>query len=113
MTPRQQQCLDTIQRLTVGGVGPSYEELRLHLGLASKSGVHRLVQSLKERGYLNAPANRARAVVVVSHEAEGVPFDRMAEAALQHAYVRFNLGKPVTVATMRQALVAAFRSGGQ
>ena len=42
-------------------VPPSFDEMRDALGLASKSGVHRLVSGLEERGYIRRLANRARA----------------------------------------------------
>lgn len=47
------------------GYAPSYEEMKNALGLKSKSGVHRLVFSLEERGYVNRLPNRARAVEVL------------------------------------------------
>ena len=43
-------------------VPPSFDEMRDALGLASKSGVHRLVSGLEERGYIRRLANRARAI---------------------------------------------------
>lgn len=111
MTPKQKRCLDAIQQLTKDGVPPSFDELREHLGLASKSGVHRLVHGLAERGYIAFQPDKRRTLQIVSHQAEEVPFERMAEAAIKHVQVRWNLGKPLTKAAMRQALVDAFRSG--
>lgn len=53
LTPRQAECLLFIEaRLMLTRVCPSYDEIRLHLGSKSKSGVHRLVDGLVERGYL-------------------------------------------------------------
>jgi repressor LexA len=43
---------------------PSFDEMRQALGLKSKSGVHRLVSALEERGYVSRLPNRARALVV-------------------------------------------------
>ena len=54
-----QQCI--MER----GYAPSYEEMKNALGLKSKSGVHRLVFSLEERGYVNRLPNKARAVEVL------------------------------------------------
>ena len=48
-------------------VPPSFDEMRDALGLASKSGVHRLVSGLEERGYIRRLANRARAVETASN----------------------------------------------
>ena len=46
-------------------VSPSFDEMRDALGLASKSGVHRLVSGLEERGYIRRLANRARAIEIL------------------------------------------------
>ena len=46
-------------------VPPSFDEMRDALGLASKSGVHRLVSGLQERGYIRRLANRARAIEIL------------------------------------------------
>jgi repressor LexA len=46
-------------------VPPSFDEMRDALGLASKSGVHRLVSALEERGYIRRLANRARAIEIL------------------------------------------------
>ena len=46
-------------------VPPSFDEMRDALGLASKSGVHRLVSGLEERGYIRRLANRARAIEII------------------------------------------------
>ena len=56
-------------------VPPSFDEMRDALGLASKSGVHRLVSGLEERGYIRRLANRARAIEIlkpVTAAADGV-----------------------------------------
>ena len=66
MLTRQQHALLTFidERLSEGGVSPSFEEMRLALGLKSKSGIHRLVVALEERGFLRRLPNRARALEV-------------------------------------------------
>ena len=64
-------------------VPPSFDEMRDALGLASKSGVHRLVSGLEERGYIRRLANRARAIEIlkpVTAVAGGV-FTRAVETA--------------------------------
>lgn len=50
------------------GVAPSFEEMMDHLGLASKSGVHRLVTALEERGFVRRMPHRARAIICVNQE---------------------------------------------
>lgn len=55
------------------GVAPSYEEMAEAMGLHSKSGVHRMVAALEERGWLRRMPNRARAI-----EAFAVPISSVA-----------------------------------
>lgn len=66
LTRKQQQLLLFIdQRLREGGVSPSFEEMKEALALKSKSGVHRLITALEERGFIKRLANRARALEVL------------------------------------------------
>lgn len=66
LTPKQQELLSFIQtRLEEGGVSPSFEEMKEALDLRSKSGIHRLINALEERGFIRRLANRARALEVL------------------------------------------------
>lgn len=66
LTQRQHQLLQFIDRyLGDRGVPPSFEEMRDALKLKSKSGIHRLITGLEERGYIRRLAYRARALEVV------------------------------------------------
>lgn len=66
LTAKQHQLLTFIQsRLESGGVSPSFEEMKDALDLRSKSGVHRLISALEERGFIRRLPNRARALEVV------------------------------------------------
>lgn len=66
LTAKQQQLLMFINnRLSESGVSPSFDEMKDALGLKSKSGVHRLINALEERGFIRRMANRARALEVV------------------------------------------------
>src|SRR3954449_5971692 len=56
-------CIDN--RLNESGISPSFDEMREALELKSKSGVHRLISALEERGFIRRLANRARALEVV------------------------------------------------
>ncbi len=47
---------------------PSFDEMREALGLASKSGIHRLIGGLEERGFIRRLANRARAIEITKNE---------------------------------------------
>jgi repressor LexA len=53
------------QRLQEDGVSPSFDEMRDALGLKSKSGIHRLISGLEERGFIRRLAHRARALEVM------------------------------------------------
>lgn len=66
LTQRQHQLLKFIQDyLDQYGVPPSFDEMRSALKLKSKSGIHRLITGLEERGYIRRLAYRARALEVV------------------------------------------------
>lgn len=66
LTRKQRDLLVFIHdRLKDGGVAPSFDEMKEALDLKSKSGIHRLITGLVERGYLQRLPNRARAVEVI------------------------------------------------
>lgn len=66
LTAKQRELLVFIQRrLEESGVSPSFEEMKDALDLKSKSGVHRLISALEERGFIRRLANRARALEVL------------------------------------------------
>jgi repressor LexA len=66
LTRKQHELLSFIhERLGETGVSPSFEEMKAALDLKSKSGVHRLISALEERGFIRRLANRARALEVL------------------------------------------------
>lgn len=66
LTRKQHELLTFIQtRLEADGISPSFEEMKDALDLKSKSGVHRLISALEERGFIRRLANRARALEVI------------------------------------------------
>jgi len=66
LTKKQHELICFIHdRLAETGVSPSFEEMKEALDLKSKSGVHRLISALEERGFLRRLPNRARALEVV------------------------------------------------
>ena len=66
LTVKQQELLVFIQkRLEEGGVSPSFDEMKDALDLKSKSGIHRLISALEERGFIRRLPNRARALEVL------------------------------------------------
>src|SRR5690349_1779652 len=66
LTAKQRELLQFITvRLEDSGVSPSFEEMKEALDLKSKSGVHRLISALEERGFIRRLPNRARALEVL------------------------------------------------
>ena len=65
LTRKQHELLMFIhERIKESGVSPSFDEMKDALGLASKSGIHRLITALEERGFLRRLPHRARALEV-------------------------------------------------
>src|SRR6201988_2513318 len=63
LTRKQYELLRFInERLKEAGVPPSFDEMKDALDLRSKSGIHRLITALEERGFIRRLANRARAI---------------------------------------------------
>jgi repressor LexA len=66
LTRKQFELLRFIhERLTEAGVPPSFDEMKDALDLRSKSGIHRLITALEERGFIRRLPNRARAIEVI------------------------------------------------
>lgn len=97
LTVKQKQLLEYIADYTAksGGVSPSYDEMKERLGLASKSGVFRLVEALETKGMIRRHAYMARAIQVCF-----LP-DGTEAANLQ----RINLGSNRNAARLAKALV--------
>src|ERR1700684_3030004 len=66
LTSKQRELLLLIrERLSADGVPPSFDEMKEALGLKSKSGIHRLITGLEERGFIKRLAHRARALEII------------------------------------------------
>lgn len=66
LTKKQLDLLDFIhKRVQRDGVPPSFDEMKIALDLRSKSGIHRLITALEERGFIRRLAHRARAIEIV------------------------------------------------
>ena len=66
LTKKQHQLLLFIQkRLEENGVSPSFDEMKDALDLKSKSGIHRLITALEERGFIRRLPHRARALEIL------------------------------------------------
>ncbi|USA62626.1 transcriptional repressor LexA [Qipengyuania citrea] len=73
LTAKQHELIRFIQqRLEDTGISPSFEEMKEALDLKSKSGVHRLISALEERGFIRRLPNRARALEVVKRPENAV-----------------------------------------
>ena len=74
LTSKQKQLLIYIHdRIKEDGVSPSFDEMKDALNLASKSGIHRLITALEERGFIRRLAHRARALEVLKLPESAAP----------------------------------------
>ena len=79
LTAKQHELIQFIQtRLEETGISPSFEEMKDALDLKSKSGVHRLISALEERGFIRRLPNRARALEVIKQPEDATPAARKA-----------------------------------
>jgi repressor LexA len=77
LTRKQHELLMFIhERIKETGVSPSFDEMKDALDLASKSGIHRLITALEERGFIRRLAHRARALEVVKLPDQAAPRTR-------------------------------------
>ncbi len=82
LTRKQYELLVFInQRLAESGISPSFDEMKDALGLRSKSGIHRLITGLEERGFIRRLPHRARALEVLRLPENMAPPARPAHAA--------------------------------
>ncbi len=94
LTRKQSELLRFIhERLKETGVPPSFDEMKDALDLRSKSGIHRLIMALEERGFIRRLPNRARALEVLRLPESSTPAGtRSGRAAF--GVIEGNLGKP-------------------
>jgi len=70
LTRRQRDLLVYLRRyIKTNGFAPSFDEMKDAIGLASKSGIHRMVLGLEERGYIARLPDRARAITLKAQAA--------------------------------------------
>ena len=68
LTKKQKELLDYIALINNNsGISPSYEEMKNKLNLKSKSGIHRIISALEERGFIRKLANKARAIEIINN----------------------------------------------
>ncbi len=81
LTAKQKELLLYIhERIKETGVSPSFDEMKEALDLASKSGIHRLITALEERGFLRRLPHRARALEVLKLPDSAAPAPMAAKA---------------------------------
>jgi repressor LexA len=92
LTKKQIELLRFIhERLQENGVPPSFDEMKEALDLKSKSGIHRLILALEERGFIRRLPNRARALEVIRLPDAHVP--RPGRQRFSPEVIEGNLGK--------------------
>lgn len=108
LTPKQHELLLFIENhLRKTGCSPSFEEMKTALDLRSKSGIHRLISALEERGFLRRHKHRARALEVVK-----LPQDLLAskaeEAGFEPTVIQGNFGSRLAGHRPEAAQASAF-----
>ncbi len=94
LTRKQQELLLFIhERMKESGVPPSFDEMKDALDLASKSGIHRLITALEERGFIRRLPNRARALEVIKLPEAYAPGPRP-QRGFSPSVIEGSLGKP-------------------
>ena len=98
LTRKQQELLLFIhERMKESGVPPSFDEMKDALDLASKSGIHRLITALEERGFIRRLPNRARALEVIKLPDAYNP-SLQPRRGFSPSVIEGSLGKPQPVA---------------
>jgi repressor LexA len=110
LTRKQFELLSFInRRLAEGGVSPSFEEMKDALGLRSKSGIHRLISGLQERGFIKRLPHRARALEVIKlPEQTAIPLPRAPRSSGKSGF-----SPTVIRGDFKLALPAAASNGGE
>ncbi|MEI2301101.1 transcriptional repressor LexA [Ensifer sp. MJa1] len=94
LTRKQQELLLFIhERMKESGVPPSFDEMKDALDLASKSGIHRLITALEERGFIRRLPNRARALEVIKLP-EAYASNQQPRRGFSPSVIEGSLGKP-------------------
>src|SRR6202012_308294 len=94
LTKKQNELLRFIhERLQEQGVPPSFDEMKEALDLRSKSGIHRLILALEERGFIRRLPNRARALEVLRLPESSTPMSPSRGAKFSPSVIEGNLGR--------------------
>src|ERR1700710_2698258 len=94
LTKKQSELLRFIhERLQDAGVPPSFDEMKDALDLRSKSGIHRLIMALEERGFIRRLPNRARALEVLKLPESSTPSGVARGGRFSPSVIEGNLGR--------------------
>ena len=100
LTRKQSELLRFInERLKETGVPPSFDEMKEALDLKSKSGIHRLIIALEERGFIRRLPNRARALEVLRLPESSTPSGMARSRRFEPSVIEGTLGRVRSVAT--------------
>ena len=103
LTNKQRDLLILIQdRLSDTGVAPSFEEMKEAVGLKSKSGIHRLITALEERGFLRRLPQRARALEVLRLPEDISVNKASAQSGSRGSLALNNTSEPASLAGFKQ-----------
>ena len=101
LTRKQHELLLFIhERLRESGIPPSFDEMKDALDLASKSGIHRLITALEERGFIRRLPNRARALEVIKLP-DSLSQSPVAQRRFAPSVIEGSLGRAAPLARMQ------------
>ena len=97
LTKKQKELLDYITLINKKfGISPSYDEMKDKLKLKSKSGIHRIISALEERGFIRKLANKARAIEIINNNKNISPAnDQMNKIIEIPLYGKIAAGTPI------------------
>ncbi len=97
LTKKQKELLDYINLVHKKfGISPSYDEMKDKLKLKSKSGIHRIISALEERGFIRKLANKARAIEIIQNNKNVSPTNEAINKIIEiPLYGKIAAGTPI------------------
>ena len=97
LTKKQKELLDYITMVNKKfGISPSYDEMKDKLKLKSKSGIHRIISALEERGFIRKLANKARAIEIIQNNKNVTPTNEAINKIIEiPLYGKIAAGTPI------------------
>ena len=97
LTKKQKELLDYITVVNKKfGISPSYDEMKDKLKLKSKSGIHRIISALEERGFIRKLANKARAIEIIQNNKNVSPTNEVINKIIEiPLYGKIAAGTPI------------------